>query len=177
MQDTLKWIFGSPTEKTVGSPASLASAMAGIFLFVTAGRLVTREIINSVLPHPVYPISCSTFLIHAAVMVAVNLTVLASFVIATTLLGRILAGRVCSSQKRVALWYTARILAFTISIIAIPWAVWDSVEGPSFSFAAATVAVAACVFALSLVDPLKARLETVVGLRRSDDDGRSGSNI
>lgn len=50
--------------------------------------------------------------------------------------------------------------------MAVFWAVRDSVEGPSFSFASASVAVAASVFALSLVEPLKERLETLAGLAR-----------
>lgn len=174
MKETLKWIFGYPNEKAVGSAASLASAMAGIFLFAVTARSIIPAITNSVLSRPVYPISCSVFLIHAAVMVAVNLTVLGLCVIATTLLGSTFADQLSLSQQRVALWYTARILAFAISIIAILWAIRDSLKGPSFSFASAFIAITAFIFALSLLEPLKPRLEVLLRWKRNPVKARAG---
>lgn len=128
--------------------------------------LFCLKIFYYMLPRPAYPISCSVFFIHAIVMTTINLAVLVSFVTCTILLGGIFARKPCSSRLRVALWYTVRIPGFVISIMAVFWAVRDSVEGPSFSFASASVAVAVSVFALSLVEPLKERLETLAGLAR-----------
>jgi hypothetical protein len=91
----------------------------------------------------------------------------------TTLLGSIFAGKLCSSRQHVALWYTARILTFVISIMTVFWAVRDTVDGPSFSFASAIVAIAASIFALSLVEPLKERLETLFGSARNRVETRA----
>ena len=127
----------------------------------------------SVLP-PVYPISCSIFLIHAAVMMAINLTVLVSCVIATTLLASTFAEKFSLSRRRVTLWYTTHILAFSISVIAIAWAIRNAFEGPTFSLASAVIAITACIFALSLVKPLKARLEVLVGWKRNPMKATAG---